>query len=286
MTKYAFILAALLGLTACQSERNSGDRQTGVGDNSTPVPGTSRTTKDSLGSQTTPSTQGRLFDRETVGQTAAGTADQTALTTPAPTDSTSITSQQTDRGVATAGQVAQGTLSTNPVTPPDQAQQVPSSPGQTPGANDTTSTPGQTAQTGATPSSLDQSAQGTSAANQSGTATGTVVSPAATDQALSQGVTNSLMNAGISAQDLMNVHVRSINGRIVLTGRVADDATKQKIEQQIKQIPGVKNVTDLLRVEETGKQATEPSPSATPTPGTTDSNPSTTPGQNPPPGSP
>jgi hypothetical protein len=94
------------------------------------------------------------------------------------------------------------------------------------------------------------------------------------------------MSAGISAQDLMNVHVRSINGRIVLTGRVASDATKQKIEQQIKQIPGVKNVTDLLRVEETGKQMTEPSPSATPTPGTTDSNPSTSPGQNPPPGSP
>jgi len=68
------------------------------------------------------------------------------------------------------------------------------------------------------------------------------------DNALTQSVTNSLATAGISPQTLNNVHVRTFNGRVILTGQVDNQNDRQQIETQVRQIPGVRMVINQLRV--------------------------------------
>jgi len=52
----------------------------------------------------------------------------------------------------------------------------------------------------------------------------------------------------MSAQTLNNVHVRAMNGRVILTGQVESQTEKQKIESQVRQTPGVRMVINQLRV--------------------------------------
>jgi hypothetical protein len=68
------------------------------------------------------------------------------------------------------------------------------------------------------------------------------------DHLLTQSVTNSLVTAGLPAQTLNNVHVRSMNGRVTLTGQVNNPTEKQQIETQVRQIPGVRMVDNRLQV--------------------------------------
>jgi len=56
------------------------------------------------------------------------------------------------------------------------------------------------------------------------------------------------MTAGISSQTLGNIHVRANSGRVILTGQVNSQSEKQRIEQQVKQTPGVQTVINQLRV--------------------------------------
>jgi len=73
------------------------------------------------------------------------------------------------------------------------------------------------------------------------------------DQAVTQSITNSLMTAGgVSAQTLTNIHVRTMNGRVILTGQVNTQTEKQNIETQVRQTPGVRMVINQLRVGATG----------------------------------
>jgi len=72
------------------------------------------------------------------------------------------------------------------------------------------------------------------------------MSPA--DQMMSQSITNALMTAGISSQSMANIHVRALNGAVILTGQVNSQNEKQRVETQIKQTPGVRTVINQLRV--------------------------------------
>jgi len=65
---------------------------------------------------------------------------------------------------------------------------------------------------------------------------------------ISQSVTNALMTAGVSSQTLTNIHVRAMNGRVILTGQVNSQTEKQRIETQVKQTPGVQTVINQLRI--------------------------------------
>jgi len=73
-----------------------------------------------------------------------------------------------------------------------------------------------------------------------------MMSPA--DRAISQSVTNSLMTAGVSSQTLTNIHVRAMNGTVILTGQVGTQTEKQRVETQAQQTPGVRSVINQLRI--------------------------------------
>jgi broad specificity polyphosphatase/5'/3'-nucleotidase SurE len=111
------------------------------------------------------------------------------------------------------------------------------------GASSTTAAADQTAATQGQPS------LGTSAGSQTGTGSQSSLSSSTMDRTLSQSVTNSLMTAGIPSQTLQNIHIRAMNGRVILTGPVSSQDEKQRIETQVKQIPGVQAVSNLLRVQ-------------------------------------
>ncbi len=114
-------------------------------------------------------------------------------------------------------------------------------------------------------------------ANQFGTAGGSG------DMMITQSVTNSLASAGIATQ---NIRVHTVNGRVILSGQVNSQAEKDRVENQIKEIPGVKSVIDQLRVQggastlqgnenqgaqgaPQGQGQTSPGTSTTPEPGRT-----------------
>jgi hypothetical protein len=90
----------------------------------------------------------------------------------------------------------------------------------------------------------------------------------AADRAVSQSVTNALTTAGVPAHTIQNIHVRSLNGRVTLTGHVSTQAEKDQIENQVKETPGVRTVIDQLRVgagqgaESSGTSGLENSPSS------------------------
>jgi hypothetical protein len=238
MIKYAFILASLLALTACQSNKSGRYSQT---DNGTGSYGASQgitssatdTSKSSPSSGLSSAQPGGQTEQNTTPATTAPIEQGAANQNLSQTQPGQQADQQPGQNQGVASTVQPGTAtSSEPLNKPAETPQM--APGQeTPAVG----TPGQ-------------------GSTSIGTAAGS------SDSALTQSVTNSLSASGISADTLSNIHVRSMNGRVILSGKVASQFQKDQIEKQVKKVPGVQSVNDLLRVQ--GAQSGVEQPSAIP----------------------
>jgi hypothetical protein len=68
------------------------------------------------------------------------------------------------------------------------------------------------------------------------------------ERAISQSVTDALVAAGIPGRALNDIHVRTLDGDVILRGQVLTQAEKEFIEETAKRLPGVRSVHNHLRV--------------------------------------